>query len=184
MGTARTICHGAKRWLREDTVPRFNLVILRHTIRNEDWWRKGLVTRRRGDDPRTKPVVTEADANKARCMRHLLINTKPPADWLVAVRTFTSVVDGSRTSLYRFSKRRFRSNFGPPACLPASPRFAPIFLSFFFLYPFNYRYSFAFFTKFLFKKSIVIVTRYWTNRDIYPRVCRNSRAHIFIFKKI
>lgn len=52
-------------------------------------------------------------------MRHLLINTKPPADWLVAVRTFTSVVDASRTSLYRFSKRRFRSNFGPPGGLPA-----------------------------------------------------------------
>lgn len=37
----------------------------------------------------------------------------------MAVRTFTSVVDASRTSLYRFSKRRFRSNFGPPGGLPA-----------------------------------------------------------------
>lgn len=181
----RTVCHAAKRWLRESRT--VNLVILRHTIRDEHRWRKGLSPESWWRSP--NEPVTEADANKARCMRHLLINTKPPADWLVAVRTFTSVVDASRTSLYRFSKRRFRSNFGPPGCLPpldSRPIFPPFFLS---VQASLFHRIFVLWCKFLFKideksfENIVIIDRnarilkrFERICTMYPRVCRNLQT--------
>lgn len=93
----RTIYHAARWWLVENTTRCFNLAF-EHDSKNHRqrrgchrwWW---------------LPNDRHGSWRESRCMRHLLINTIAPADWLVPVRTFTSAVDASRALFLSISEK-------------------------------------------------------------------------------